>query len=228
MVSPARGFPVDSAPPKWLRGRGGDGWLVSRRQDGRAAPTRLQTEKPPQGAFCFLGGPWGPIFVSGRAFRPPKGMRTVTGLLRERLIALVEPVLVQLGYELVDLELAPARSHAVVRLYIDAPAGVGLEDCATASREVSALLDVEDPIPNAYTLEVSSPGFDRVLRTQAHFGRFVGSRVQLELKEPRAGRRRFTGKLVTVDDSGIALEVEEERQVSVTFGEIGKARLAPN
>ncbi len=153
---------------------------------------------------------------------------TVTGLLRERLIALVEPVLVRLGYELVDLELDPARSHAVVRLFIDAPAGVALEDCARASREVSAMLDVEDPIPTAYTLEVSSPGFDRVLRTQAHFGRFVGSRVQVELKEPRAGRRRFTGKLVTVDDGGIALEVEEERQVSVRFGEIGKARLAPN
>jgi ribosome maturation factor RimP len=155
-------------------------------------------------------------------------MRTVTGMLRERLIALVEPVLVQQGYELVDLEFASGGAHAVVRLFIDGPAGVGLEDCAAASREVSALLDVEDPIPNAYTLEVSSPGLDRVLRTQAHFGRFVGSRVHVELKEPRAGRRRYTGKLLTVDDGGIVLEVEEERQVSVTLKEIGKARLAPN
>ena len=68
------------------------------------------------------------------------------------------------------------------------------------SREVAALLDLEDPIPGAYTLEVSSPGFDRLLRTQAHFGRFVGSRVFVELKEPREGRRRYTGKLLTVDD----------------------------
>jgi ribosome maturation factor RimP len=152
----------------------------------------------------------------------------VTGLLRERLIALVEPVLGQLGYELVDLEFAPGRPDAVVRLFIDAPAGIAVEDCATASRAVSALLDTEDPIPSAYTLEVSSPGFDRVLRTPAHFGRFVGSRVQVELKEPRAGRRRFTGTLVSADDGGIALEVEEERQVAVGFGDIGKARLAPN
>ena len=77
------------------------------------------------------------------------------------------------------------------------------------SREVSALLDVEDPIPSAYTLEVSSPGFDRVLRTRAHFERFVGARVFVELKEPRAGRRRYTGTLLTVDEGGIALEVDQ-------------------
>lgn len=155
-------------------------------------------------------------------------MRTVTAVLRERLIAMIEPVLERSGYELVELEYAAGRSHAVVRLFIDAPKGVEIEDCARASREVSAVLDVEDPIPNAYTLEVSSPGFDRVLRTQAHFGRFVGERVHVELKEPRAGRRRFTGKLLTVDEEGIALEVEEEQQVVLGFKEIGKARLAPN
>ena len=150
----------------------------------------------------------------------------MTGTLRERLIALIEPVLGRLGYELVELEYAAGRAHALVRLFIDAPAGVGLDDCARASREVSALLDVEDPIPTAYTLEVSSPGFDRVLRTQAHFGRFVGSRVFVELKEPRAGRRRYTGTLLTVDEAGIALEVDRE-QVAMAFTEIGKARLAP-
>ena len=115
----------------------------------------------------------------------------------------------------------------MVRLFLDSPAGVGLEDCARASREVSALLDVEDPIPSAYTLEVSSPGSDRVLRTQAHFGRFVGSRVHVELKEPRAGRRRYTGTLLTVDAGGIGLEVDQEH-VALAFKEIGKARLAPN
>ena len=150
----------------------------------------------------------------------------MTGTLRERLIALIEPVLGRLGYELVELEYAAGRAHALLRLFIDAPAGVGLDDCARASREVSAFLDVEDPIPTAYTLEVSSPGFDRVLRTQAHFGRFVGSRVFVELKEPRAGRRRYTGTLLTVDEAGIALEVDRE-QVAMAFTEIGKARLAP-
>jgi ribosome maturation factor RimP len=145
--------------------------------------------------------------------------------LRERLMALVEPPLGRLGYELVDLEYSSQRSHAVVRLFIDRPAGVGLEDCEKVSREMSALFDAEDPIPSAYTLEVSSPGFDRVLRTRAHFGRFVGSRVFVELKEPRAGRRRYTGTLLTVDEGGIALEVDRE-QVAMRFEEIGKARLA--
>ena len=159
--------------------------------------------------------------------RCAKGIATVSGALRERLMALVEPVLARLGYELVELEFAAGRAHAVVRLFIDGPAGVGLEDCAAVSRAVSALLDVEDPIPSAYTLEVSSPGSDRVLRTQAHFGRFVGERVHVELKEARAGRRRYTGKLLTVDDSGIALEVDQEH-VALKFQEIGKARLAPN
>jgi ribosome maturation factor RimP len=150
---------------------------------------------------------------------------TVTGTLRERLIALLEPLLGRLGYELVELEFSAGRSSGAVRLFIDAPAGVRVEDCEKVSREVSALLDVEDPIPTAYTLEVSSPGFDRVLRTPAHFERFKGSRVYVELKEPRAGRRRYTGQLLTVDEGGVALEVDQE-QVTMTFAEIGKARLA--
>jgi len=149
----------------------------------------------------------------------------VTGTLRERLIALIEPVLGRLGYELVELEYTSGRAHAVVRLFLDREGGVGLEDCERASREVSALLDLEDPIPSAFTLEVSSPGFDRVLRTRAHFGRCVGSRVFVELKEPRAGRRRYTGTLLTVDEAGIALEVDREH-VALAFAEIGKARLA--
>ena len=147
------------------------------------------------------------------------------GTLRERLIALIEPLLAPLGYELVELEYSAGRAHALMRVFIDRESGVTLDDCAQVSREISTLLDVEDPIPSAYTLEVSSPGFDRVLRTQAHFGRFVGSRVFIELKEPRAGRRRYTGTLLTVDDAGIALEVDRE-QVTVAFAEIGKARLA--
>jgi len=152
-------------------------------------------------------------------------IEALTGNLRERLIALIEPVIGRLGYELVELELGAGRARGVLRLFIDRDGGVGLDDCARISREVSALLDLEDPIPTAYTLEVSSPGFDRVLRTQAHFGRFVGSRVFVELKEPRAGRRRYTGKLLRVDEAGIALEVDRE-QVAVAFAEIGKARLA--
>ena len=184
-------------------------------------------------------------------------------VLRGRLIALIEPLLTGLGYELVELEYAPGRSNALLRIYIDrlrpegAPAeleddaknnatvaldsedrvapgdetslresGIGIDDCERVSHEVSALLDVEDPIPTAYTLEVSSPGSDRVLRTKPHFIRFAGSRVHVELKAPREGRRRYTGTLKSVSDAGIELEVDRQ-PVSVPFDEIEKARLAP-
>jgi len=149
----------------------------------------------------------------------------MTMTLRERLIALIEPVLTRLGYELVELEYAAGRTQAVVRLFIDSPAGIMVDDCERVSRDVAALLDVDDPIPTAYTLEVSSPGFDRVLRTPAHFERFVGERVFVELKAPRAGRKRYTGVLQVATATGIELEVDKQK-VEVRFEEIGKARLA--
>ncbi len=149
----------------------------------------------------------------------------MSATLRERLIALIEPLTGRLGYELVDLEHSAGRGSAVVRLYIDQAQGVGIEDCERVSREVSALLDVEDPIPTAYTLEVSSPGFDRVLRTPGHFARFVGARVFLELRAPREGRRRYTGTLLGADASGVELEVDGTR-VAVPYEEMAKARLA--
>jgi ribosome maturation factor RimP len=150
----------------------------------------------------------------------------MTATLRERLIVLIEPLLGRLGYELVELEYFAGRNKATVRLFIDRPEGIRVEDCERVSREVAALLDVEDPIPTAYTLEVSSPGFDRVLRTPAHFARFVGERVFVELRAPRSGRRRYTGILQAASDSGVTVEVDKEK-VEVPFGEIGKARLAP-
>ncbi len=149
----------------------------------------------------------------------------MSATLRERLIALIEPLVGRLGYELVELEHTAGRGSAVVRLFIDRLEGVGLADCERVSREVSALLDVEDPIPTAYTLEVSSPGFDRVLRTPRHFARFVGSRVLVQLAVPREGRRRYAGTLVSADEAGIALEVDGQR-VAMSFAEVGKARLA--
>ncbi|NBX40818.1 MAG: ribosome maturation factor RimP, partial [Gammaproteobacteria bacterium] len=106
-----------------------------------------------------------------------------------------EPLIEQLGYELVDIEWVAAARSGVLRFFIDHPVEhgghIGIEDCEKVSREVSALLDVEDPVPGAYSLEVSSPGFDRVLRKPAHFARFVGSRIWVELQVARAGRRRF-------------------------------------
>jgi ribosome maturation factor RimP len=148
--------------------------------------------------------------------------------LRDRLIALIEPLVEQLGYELVDVEWAGGSSGGVVRVYIDQPDAalghIGIEDCERTSRQVSALLDELDPVPGAYSLEVSSPGFDRVLRLPRHFGRFVGQRVRVELGVPRDGRRRYTGELTRVDADGVELEVDQ-LPVRIGFDEIEKARL---
>ena len=150
----------------------------------------------------------------------------MTTPLREKLIALSEPLLEKLGYELVDLEYAPGRAHAVLRVFIDRPEGVGLDDCERASHELSALLDVEDPVPVGYTLEVSSPGLDRVLRKPAHFKRFIGERIWVEMRAAREGRRRYTGRLDALRDEGIELRVDGA-MVRVLFADISRARLAP-
>jgi ribosome maturation factor RimP len=150
----------------------------------------------------------------------------MTTPLREKLIALSEPLLEKLGYELVDLEYAPGRAHAVLRVFIDRPEGVGLDDCERASHELSALLDVEDPVPVGYTLEVSSPGLDRVLRKPAHFKRFIGERIWVEMRAAREGRRRYTGRLDALRDEGIELKVDGA-MVRVLFADISRARLAP-
>ena len=153
----------------------------------------------------------------------------MAALMREKLTALTEPLLARLGYELVDLEYVPARSRALLRVFIDKPAepqGVGLADCERVSHELSALLDVEDPVPVPYSLEVSSPGLDRILRTRTHFERFIGARVWIELIAPRDGRRRYTGQLQSVDAEGVELLVDGAI-VRVPFGQVGRARLAP-
>jgi ribosome maturation factor RimP len=146
--------------------------------------------------------------------------------LRDRLVSIIEPMLEGQGYELVELECTAGRGQGVVRVFIDRPEGIGIEDCERVSRDVSALLDVEDPMPSAYSLEVSSPGFDRVLRKPAHFERFVGARVWVELEAPRDGRRRYTGELKATGAAGVTLEVDGQ-PVEIAFSEIGRARIAP-
>jgi ribosome maturation factor RimP len=146
--------------------------------------------------------------------------------LRGKLIELAEPLLGQLGYELVDLEFSPGRSHAQLRLFIDRPEGITVENCEHISKEFSALLDVKDPIPTAYTLEVSSPGMDRVLRKPAHYARFVGEQLHVELLAPRDGRRRYTGKLVSADEQQIEMQVDGVA-VQIAYGDIDRARLVP-
>ncbi len=150
----------------------------------------------------------------------------MTTPLRERLAGLVEPLLGQLGYELVELEYAGGHGSGTLRVFIDGPSGVNIDDCELVSRELSALLDVHDPVPAAYRLEVSTPGLDRVLRTPAHFARFAGARVAVELLVPREGRRRYTGRLLQSDAEGIEIEVDGAR-VSLRYPEMVRVRLVP-
>ncbi len=151
-------------------------------------------------------------------------------VLHDRLIARFEPVLVGLGLELVDIEFVPGPGGGTLRIYIDRPPeteeGIDVEDCASASHVLSELLDADDPFPGRYSLEVSSPGTDRVLRTAEHFARFVDSRVKVELQVPRDGRKRYTGVLRRTDGESIELEVDNF-SVSIKLAEIGRARLAP-
>jgi len=148
------------------------------------------------------------------------------GGMRDQLTELLEPVVKGLGFELWELEYAARRGNGFLRLYIDAEQGVELEDCATVSRAVSAVLDERDPIPVEYTLEVSSPGLDRVLRTPAHFARYIGERAQVEMVLPVNGRRKFLGKLLSVNERELSLE-QDGVPVTLLLDGISKARLAP-
>jgi ribosome maturation factor RimP len=146
--------------------------------------------------------------------------------LHDRLIALLEPALMNSGYELVEVEFVPGPGGGTLRVYIDTPEGIDLDDCETASHLVSELLDANDPFPGAYSLEVSSPGLDRVLRTAEHFARFLDNRVKVELQVARDGRKRYTGVLRKADGEHIEMEVDNF-SVSIRLAEISRARLAP-
>lgn len=151
---------------------------------------------------------------------------------------LLAPTVQALGLELLGIEYLPAPGGAVLRLYIDIPASagtermVGIEDCEAVSREVSALLDVEDPISGHYTLEVSSPGVDRPLFTPGQVARFIGEQARVQLRLPQDGRRRLQGRILRVDGDTVHIEVEgaggEPVDVGFSFDNVEKARLVPD
>jgi len=151
--------------------------------------------------------------------------------MRDALMRLVEPAVEALDLELVDVEFAREGRGGVLRIFIDRRAGnsgpgITVEDCARASHAVSQVLETHDPIKGHYTLEVSSPGFDRILRTRAHFERFVGERIFAELKLPIDGRRRYAGVLKSVAADTIVMEVDGKAH-SLPLERIQKARLRP-
>lgn len=148
---------------------------------------------------------------------------------------LLAPTIASLDLELLGVEYLPAPGSALLRLYIDVPGAasgeearaVTIEDCEAVSREVSAQLDVEDPISGNYTLEVSSPGVDRPLFAPAQFARFLGERAKVALKLPQDGRRRLQGVIATVEGERIGFDIDGT-PFEVGFDNIDKARLLPD
>lgn len=144
-----------------------------------------------------------------------------------RLTALLEPLVESLGYELLLLEFNPQGRSALLRLYLDGPDGVTLGDCEKVSREVAALLDVEDPISVPFNLEVSSPGLDRPLAKPVHYQRQIGQKARLELVVPVNGQRRFVGIIQGADEEKVTLAVAGGN-VDLALSNVLRARLVPN
>lgn len=145
----------------------------------------------------------------------------------DRLMQLLEPGAAALGFELVAVEFGGRGGNRVLRAYIDAPGGVTVDDCESVSRQISAILDVEDPIPGRYTLEVSSPGVDRLLVKPRHFEQVVGEEIKVRTREPRDGRKRFRGRLQAVHDGVLEVVVDGETH-RLPIADVEKARLVAN
>lgn len=145
----------------------------------------------------------------------------------EAVRGIAERVIAARGFELVDVELKRDRTGTLVRLYVDKDGGIGLDDLQSVSDEVSAVLDAEDPIQGAYTLEVSSPGLDRPLRGEADYRRFAGRLARLSSYEPVDGRRQWTGRLVAVEQGCVSLTLDKEggKLVRVPLDKIAHGRL---
>lgn len=146
----------------------------------------------------------------------------------DRLNSLLRPVVEDLGYEFVGIEYRSNPKNRLVRLYIDRPeVGVGVDDCEQVSREVSALMDVEEPVSGNYTLEVSSPGVERPLFEADHFRRFTGEQARVVMDVPIDGRRRFKGRIVRADEAVVILDVDGV-EFELPIGGMQRAALAPD
>lgn len=145
---------------------------------------------------------------------------------QELLQEMITPIIASLGCELWGLEYLTQGRYTTLRIFIDAANGVSLEDCEKVSRQISAVMDVEDPIQGEYTLEVSSPGMDRPLYTFEQYTRYVGETVNLRLRMARDGRRRFKGEILSVENNEVRVLVEGKEFVFAVDA-IDKANIEP-
>jgi ribosome maturation factor RimP len=144
----------------------------------------------------------------------------------ERVRAVAERVTGGRGFELTEVEVTRDRGGQLVRLYVDKEGGIGIGELQSVSEEVSAILDAEDPISSSYTLEVSSPGLDRPLKTEADYRRFAGRLAKVSSYEPVDGRRHWTGRLLAIEEGVVSLSLEKEGAVArIPLAKIAHARL---
>lgn len=142
------------------------------------------------------------------------------------LQTLLEPVITAMEYELVGVEYISQGRHSILRIYIDKEGGIGVDDCSAVSSQVSALLDVEDPIQGEYSLEVSSPGLDRPLFTLAHFEKFKGQKCAVRTNMPVGGQRKFAGTIQSTTEDEVVLEIDGDL-ITLSFNVIDKANIVP-
>lgn len=147
-------------------------------------------------------------------------------MLSKDLCNLLEPGVNALGFEIITVELTGQANSSVMRVYIDGPEGITVDDCARVSQQVSAILEVEDPIPGSFTLEVSSPGLNRPLSKVSHFEAVIGQRIKLQTRAQISGRKRFAGTLTGVSDDFVSLDIDGQIH-EVPIENILKARLVP-
>jgi ribosome maturation factor RimP len=165
---------------------------------------------------------------ASRPFFVSDGFVLNSNMRNSELTELVSPAIADLGLECLGVEYSPSHGNSLVRVYIDAAErAVTVDDCEAVSRQVSALLDVNDPIDGRYTLEVSSPGLDRPLYTPQQFARFIGQNAKLELNLPLNGRRRFQGPIRAVQGETIVME-QDGVAVDIAHANVHRAKLVPD
>ncbi|KTC64555.1 NusA-like protein (plasmid) [Legionella adelaidensis] len=145
-------------------------------------------------------------------------------MIQDEIEALIEPTIENMGYTLWGCEYLAQGKHSLLRIYIDKPEGIQLEDCEKVSKQVSAILDVEDPIPGNYSLEVSSPGIPKPLFYNWQFREYLGQEVNIKLYKPVGGKRKITGLIAAADEDKLTLKVNNEQQ-EFLFSNIVKANL---
>ncbi len=145
----------------------------------------------------------------------------------EQLQGILTPVIEALGYQCWGIEYVAQGRHSVLRVYIDHENGILIDDCETVSRQLSAVMDVEDPISSEYTLEVSSPGIDRPLFTLEQFTQYIGEQVKIKLRSPVEERRSYQGLIRSVEDQDVVVQVDEYEYL-LPIDLIEKANILPN